>query len=127
MLLDNSTNSILDLKKIKIDLQSPPKYFSFTNSSTELIRITKDGFFVRGEKVPLNEDEINKVYEAFTLFMKSAEYSSIMETFSPLTELLRITEEGFFVRGEKIPQDEDEANKVYEAFITFLRSTGFYQ
>ncbi len=42
-------------------------------------------------------------------------------------EILKITKEGFFVRGEKVLQDENEAKKVYEAFITFLRSSGYYQ
>ncbi len=64
MLLDNSTNSILDIKKNNIDPQSPTKYFSFMENDVELLRITKDEFFIRGEKVPQDEDGIRKVYEA---------------------------------------------------------------
>jgi hypothetical protein len=41
-------------------------------------------------------------------------------------EILKITNDGFFVRGERVPQDENEAKKVYEAFISLLKSTGFF-
>ncbi len=39
---------------------------------------------------------------------------------SNTTEMLRITEDGFYVRGVKIEQDEKEAEKVYNAFHQWL-------
>ena len=36
------------------------------------------------------------------------------------TEMLRVTEDGFYVRGEKIPVDDREAATVYAAFKEFL-------
>jgi hypothetical protein len=36
------------------------------------------------------------------------------------TEMLRVSEDGFYVRGEKIPVDDKEAATVYNAFKEFL-------
>jgi len=35
-------------------------------------------------------------------------------------EMLRITQEGFYVRGIKVPQDEREAESVYKTFHQWL-------
>ena len=36
------------------------------------------------------------------------------------SEMLRISPDGFYVRGEKIPQDEHEAETVYKTFHQWL-------
>lgn len=36
------------------------------------------------------------------------------------TEMLRVAEDGFYVHGQKVPADENEAKVVYEAFKAFL-------
>jgi hypothetical protein len=36
------------------------------------------------------------------------------------TEMLRVAKDGFYVRGEKIPVDDKEAETVYNAFKEFL-------
>jgi len=36
------------------------------------------------------------------------------------TEMLKITQEGFWVRGVKVEQDEQEARQVYQAFQSWL-------
>jgi hypothetical protein len=36
------------------------------------------------------------------------------------TEMLRVAEDGFYVRGEKVPVDDQEAATVYKAFKEFL-------
>jgi hypothetical protein len=36
------------------------------------------------------------------------------------TEILKVTEYGFYVRGEKVPADDKEATAVYKAFKAFL-------
>jgi len=36
------------------------------------------------------------------------------------SETLKITEDGFYVRGVKVPVDEEEAMAVYKAFKEFL-------
>ena len=35
-------------------------------------------------------------------------------------EILKITEDGFYVRGKKVPVDEEEGLAVYRAFKQFL-------
>jgi hypothetical protein len=39
---------------------------------------------------------------------------------SQQTEMLKITQEGFWVRGVKVDQDEQEARQVYQAFQAWL-------
>jgi hypothetical protein len=36
------------------------------------------------------------------------------------SEILKITEDGFYVRGKPVPADENEAAAVYRAFKQFL-------
>lgn len=36
------------------------------------------------------------------------------------SEMLKITREGFYVRGKRVPADEKEAEEVYKAFKQFL-------
>lgn len=36
------------------------------------------------------------------------------------TEMLRVAKDGFYVRGVRVPQDEKEAEKVYNAFHQWL-------
>ncbi len=35
-------------------------------------------------------------------------------------EMIRVTSEGFYVRGELVPQDQQEAKQVYHAFKQWL-------
>ena len=37
-----------------------------------------------------------------------------------VAEMLKITEDGFYVRGKKVPVDEEEGLAVYRAFKQFL-------
>jgi len=36
------------------------------------------------------------------------------------TEMIKVTPNGFWVRGQKVPQDADEAEAVYKAFKRLL-------
>lgn len=40
--------------------------------------------------------------------------------FAGRTEMLKVAEDGFYVRGEKVPTDDREAATVYNAFKEFL-------
>lgn len=46
--------------------------------------------------------------------------NSNLKFFAEDTEMLRITRDGFHVRGVKLEQDEKEAENVYEAFHQWL-------
>jgi hypothetical protein len=36
------------------------------------------------------------------------------------TEMIRVAEDGFYIRGQKVPADDREAEQVYNAFKEFL-------
>lgn len=46
--------------------------------------------------------------------------AKIIFSASESDEMLRITKDGFWVRGVKVPQDENEALAVYEAFKNWV-------
>lgn len=39
-------------------------------------------------------------------------------------EMLRIERHGFYVRGVQVEQTQDEAQKVYRAFLSWMRKQG---
>lgn len=41
-------------------------------------------------------------------------------------EMLKVASDGFYVRGEKAPIDQNEANTVYHAFRHWLTLTALY-
>ena len=45
---------------------------------------------------------------------------SVISLSAGAEEMLRITEQGFWVRGVEVPQDEKEAKLVYEAFREWM-------
>lgn len=42
----------------------------------------------------------------------------------PDGEMIRISRDGFYVRGERIEQDAHEARRVYRAFLQWMRAQG---
>ena len=61
------------------------------------------------------------VQETHTLPITHMEMKdSITFRSSSNSEMLKITPDGFYVRGEKIPQDEHEAESVYKTFHQWL-------
>ena len=47
----------------------PSTIFVAANTSTEMLRVAKDGFYVRGIKIDQDEKEAEKVYNAFTSWL----------------------------------------------------------
>lgn len=64
-----------------------------------------------------------------TLMMSVDENATLIDTNPNITfntssdEILRIAKDGFYVRGVKVEQDENEAEKVYNAFHSWLTWT----
>ena len=59
----------------------------------------------------------------FTFDAESVERARNTITFhagNPNTEMLKVSPEGFWVRGIKVEQDEKEAKTVYEAFKAWM-------
>ena len=42
----------------------------------------------------------------------------------PQGEMLRLSREGFYVRGELVPQDAKEARRIHNAFLAWMRAQG---
>ena len=56
--------------------------------------------------------------------MKSTMTADTMESVITFTggsdEMLRIAKDGFYIRGKRVPQDDKEAEKVYNTFHQWL-------
>jgi hypothetical protein len=50
----------------------------------------------------------------------SPEQNSITLTCGPSGEMLRVAEDGFYVRGKRVPVDDKESLAVYNAFSEWL-------
>jgi hypothetical protein len=53
-----------------LTVSSPPENnIIFHTGTSEMLRVTDDGFYVRGQKVPIDDDEALAVYHAFRNFL----------------------------------------------------------
>ena len=52
-------NTIYDVR------EDNPSSISLNSNTTEMLRVAKDGFYVRGIKIEQDEKEAEKVYNAF--------------------------------------------------------------
>ena len=64
--------------------------------------------------------EVSSVMPNAVFTVKGAEQPSNITFYSGPSEMLKVTKEGFYVRGKKVPIDEKEAESVYRAFKQFL-------
>jgi len=54
----------------KYDFQSiQPNNITMINGGKEMLRVAEDGFYIRGEKVPVDDKEAATVYNAFKEFL----------------------------------------------------------
>ena len=54
------------------------------------------------------------------LSITDSETASNISLFTGSDEMLRVAKDGFYVRGVRVPQDDSEAEKVYNAFHQWL-------
>lgn len=47
------------------EINTNPNVTFITENNNEMLRIAKDGFYVRGKKVEIDDNEAEKVYNAF--------------------------------------------------------------
>ncbi len=47
-------------------------------------------------------------------------YQHSVQCYAGGVEMLRVSQDGFYVRGQKVPVDDKEAETVYNAFKEFL-------
>ena len=55
--------------EIAIRDTAPANTIVMNSGSTEMLRVANDGFYVRGEKVPVDDREAATVYNAFKEFL----------------------------------------------------------
>lgn len=63
--------------------------------------------------------DVDTVIENATLSFSEAAQNNI-SCYAGGTEMLRVAQDGFYVRGKKVPVDDKEAETVYNAFKQFL-------
>jgi hypothetical protein len=71
--------------------------------------------------MPLSLSEWNKLaeYNTYELHKPNPDAGITMHAHGG-DEMLKVTKDGFYVRGKKIPQDDKEAETVYNAFKQWL-------
>jgi hypothetical protein len=53
-----------------LSVSAPPENnISFHTGKSEMLRVANDGFYVRGQKVPVDDEEAATVYRAFKQFL----------------------------------------------------------
>lgn len=53
-----------------LSVSAPPgNNISFHQGTAEVLKITEDGFYVRGKRVPVDDNEAMAVYKAFKEFL----------------------------------------------------------
>ena len=71
--LQNVMNSwaveLPDEPNFTFDVNSEPNNITMISGGTEMLRVAEDGFYVRGEKVPVDDKEAATVYNAFKEFL----------------------------------------------------------
>ena len=63
--------------------------------------------------------EVGTVIENATIGVSEAAQNNV-SCWAGGIEMLRVAQDGFYVRGERVPADEKEAATVYNAFKQFL-------
>lgn len=66
-ILNSDLNGVLN-PVLSVNVQ-PESYITFITNQSELLKITEEGFFVRGKKVEADEQEAASVYRAFKEFL----------------------------------------------------------
>ena len=69
--LDPLYGAIPDRTNSKISIREDllPNSIVLNGGNVEMLRVAKDGFYVRGEKVPVDDKEAETVYNAFLQWM----------------------------------------------------------
>lgn len=67
-----------------------------------------------------NYSPVNSVDGTISISDEYAQRQNSLTMVAGGTEMLRVGPDGFYVRGEKVPADDKEAETVYNAFKQFL-------
>jgi hypothetical protein len=64
-----------DEPNFTFDVDAEPNNIVMINKGVEMLRVAEDGFYVRGEKIPVDDKEAATVYNAFKEFLVWARLS----------------------------------------------------
>ena len=67
--MNNWAFELPDEPNFTFDVDAEPKNITMISGGTEMLRVAEDGFYVRGEKVPVDDKEAATVYAAFKEFL----------------------------------------------------------
>ena len=67
-IVNNWARELPDEPNFTFDVGAEPNNITMITGGTEMLRVAEDGFYVRGEKVPVDDKEDAKVYNAFKEF-----------------------------------------------------------
>jgi hypothetical protein len=124
--------------------------FTTNSHEEEVGRITSEGIYVNGKKLLHDDSKVKAAYNAFVANRNEKKIinniviegsnlappdtpkstwgiifisdDSVLNFYTGTTGeiMLKISPDGFYVRGKKLEQDESEARAVYDAFMTWL-------
>ena len=67
--MNNWAVELPDEPNFTFDVNAKPNNIAMISGGTEMLRVAEDGFYVRGEKVPVDDQEAATVYNAFKEFL----------------------------------------------------------
>ena len=68
-IVNNWARELPDEPNFTFDTDVQPNNITMITGGTEMLRVAEDGFYVRGEKVPVDDREAATVYNAFKEFL----------------------------------------------------------
>ena len=67
--VNNWARELPDEPNFTFDVDAEPNNITMVSGGKEMLRVAEDGFYVRGEKVPVDDKEAATVYNAFKEFL----------------------------------------------------------
>jgi len=67
--VNNWARELPDEPNFTFDVDTEPNNITMVSGGKEMLRVAEDGFYVRGEKVPVDDKEAATVYNAFKEFL----------------------------------------------------------
>jgi hypothetical protein len=67
--MNNWAVELPDEPNFTFNVDAEPNNIVMINKGVEMLRVAKDGFYIRGEKVPVDDKEAATVYNAFKEFL----------------------------------------------------------
>ena len=67
--MNNWARELPDEPNFTFDVDAEPNNITMISGGKEMLRVAEDGFYIRGQKVPVDDKEAATVYNAFKEFL----------------------------------------------------------